>query len=54
VITHPEMLAVARLLIESHRNPGIRPASVSGRLGFPCPDQPHLLDPLRDFLPIWP
>jgi hypothetical protein len=52
VITHPEMLTVARLLLGSHSNPGIRPASVSGQLGFPYPDQPHLLEPLRNFLSI--
>jgi hypothetical protein len=51
VITHPEMLAVARLLIASQRPPGIRPGDIPGRLGFPYPSRPHPLDPLQHHLP---
>ncbi|MGD0247057.1 MAG: hypothetical protein ABSB59_42955 [Streptosporangiaceae bacterium] len=47
VITHPEMLAVARLLISSQRTPGIPPREAARRLGFPYPSHPHPLDPLR-------
>jgi hypothetical protein len=50
VITHPEMLAVARLLITSQRTPGIRPQDIADRLGFPYPGLPHPLDPLRKHL----
>ena len=45
MITHPEMLAVARLLIASQRTPGIRPREIAVRLGFPYPSRPHPLDP---------
>lgn len=47
VITHPEILAVARLLIRSQRTPGIPPRDIARRLGFPYPSHPHPLDPLR-------
>ena len=50
VITHPEMLAVARLLMSSQRSPGIRPRDIAARLGFPYPGQPHPLDPLNKHL----
>lgn len=51
VISHPEMLAVARLLIGSQRTPGIRPREIAARLGFPYPSTPHPLDPLQSHLP---
>jgi hypothetical protein len=47
VTTHPEMLAIARLLISSQRAPGIRPQDIAARLGFPYPGSPHPLDPLQ-------
>jgi hypothetical protein len=50
VITHPEMLTVARLLILSQRSPGIPPREIAGRLGFPYPSRPHPLDPLQAHL----
>jgi hypothetical protein len=50
VITHPEMLAIARLLIISRRTPGIRPRDIADRLGFPYPSRPHPLDPLQEHL----
>ncbi len=50
VITHPEMLAVARLLIRSQRTPGIRPGDIADRLGFRYPSRPHPLDPLQTHL----
>ena len=50
VITHPEMLAVARLLIADQRTPGIRPREIAARLGFPYPSRPHPLDPLQNHL----
>ena len=45
VTTHPEMLAIARLLISSQRAPGIRPQDIAARLGFPYLGSPHPLDP---------
>jgi hypothetical protein len=50
VITYPEILAVARLLIRSQRTPGIRPRDIADRLGFPYPSRPHPLDPLQNHL----
>jgi hypothetical protein len=50
VITHPEMLAIARLLITSQRMPGIRPQDIADRLGFAYPSRPHPLDPLQKHL----
>ena len=50
VITHPEMLAIARLLITSQRTPGIRPQDIADRLSFPYPGRPHPLDPLHKYL----
>jgi hypothetical protein len=50
VIIHPEMLSVARLLISSHRFPGIRPREIAARLGFPYPSSSHPLDPLQNHL----
>jgi hypothetical protein len=50
VITHPEMLAVACLLISSQRAPGIRPRDIGARLCFPYPGRPHPLDPLQNYL----
>jgi hypothetical protein len=50
VITHPEMLAIARLLITSQHTPGIRPRDIADRLGFPYPGRPHPLDPLQEHL----
>jgi len=47
VITHPEMLAVARLLISGQSASGIQPREISDRLGFPYPRRPHPLDPLQ-------
>ena len=37
VTTHPEMLAIASLLISSQRAPGIQPQDIAARLGFPYP-----------------
>jgi hypothetical protein len=51
VITHPEMLAVARLLILSQRARDVPPREIAARLGFPYPSSPHPLDPLRNHLP---
>ncbi len=48
VITHPEMLAVARLLISSQRPLGIRPGDIADHLGFRYPSRPH---PPRTYLP---
>lgn len=50
VITHPEMLAVARLLILCQRAPGVQPPDIAARLGFPYPRIPHPLDPLQNHL----
>jgi len=50
VITHPEMLAVARLLILRRRAPGIQPREIAARLGIPNPSIPHPLDPLQNHL----
>jgi hypothetical protein len=50
VITHPEMLAVARLLILRRRAPGIQPREIAARLGIPYPSIPHPLDPLQNHL----
>jgi hypothetical protein len=50
VITHPEMLAVARLLTSGQRTAGIRPQEIVARLGFPYPGSPHPLDPLQNHL----
>jgi len=50
VITHPEMLAIACLLISRQHAPGIRPRGIADRLGFPYPSHPHPLDPLRSYL----
>jgi hypothetical protein len=50
VITHPEMLAVARLLISGQRSRGIRPPEIAAWLGFPYPSRPHPLDPLQNHL----
>jgi hypothetical protein len=50
VITHPEMLAVATLLISSQRTPGTPPRDIASRLGFPYPSHPHPLDPLQKHL----
>lgn len=47
VITHPEMLAVARLLIEARRNPRGRPGGHSRTPRLPLP---HPLDPIRRWL----
>jgi len=47
VITHPEMLAVARLLLGSWHRPGTRPGQVSARFGFAYPGCPHPVDRLR-------
>jgi hypothetical protein len=47
VITHPEMLAVAGLLISSQRTPGTPSRDIASRLGFPYPSRPHPLDPLQ-------
>ena len=47
VITHPEMLAVARLLVTAQHYPGAMPGSIADRLGFPYPSSPHPLEPLQ-------
>jgi hypothetical protein len=47
VVTHPEMLAVARLLIKTQHSPGTRPGDIAGRLGFPYPSRPHPREPLH-------
>lgn len=49
-ITHPEMLAVARLLILSRRSPGRPPREIADRLGFSYPSSPHPLEPLHNHL----
>jgi hypothetical protein len=46
VTIHPEMLAIAHLLITSQRAPGMA-QDIAARLGFPCPGSPHPLDPLQ-------
>jgi hypothetical protein len=40
VITHPEMLAVARLLIVGQHPPGTQSGEIAARLGFPYPAAP--------------
>jgi hypothetical protein len=45
VITHPEMLAVACLLITAQHSPASARADLAGCLGFPY--RPHPLDPLQ-------
>jgi hypothetical protein len=50
VITHPEMLAVAALLISIQRTPGTPSRDIGSRLGFPYPSRPHPLDPLQNHL----
>lgn len=40
VITHPEMLTVARLLITRKRSTDIRSGEIADRLGFPTPAAP--------------
>jgi hypothetical protein len=50
VITHPEMLAVARLLITNRHSARIQPREIATRLGFPYPSTPHPLDPLQNHL----
>ena len=40
VVTHPEMLAVARLLILSQRARDVPPREIATRLGFPYPAAP--------------
>ena len=50
VVTHPEMSAVARLLISSQRTPGFQTQEIADRLGFPYPGRPHPLDPLQNHL----
>jgi hypothetical protein len=47
VITHPEMLAVARLLIASQHAPRTSPGQISASLGFDYPSRPHPHDPLH-------
>jgi hypothetical protein len=47
VITHPEMLAVARLLITAQHYQGAMPGRIGDRLGFPYPSSPHPLEPLQ-------
>ena len=47
VTTHPEMLAIARLLLASQRAPGTRPGQISASLGFGYPSRPHPRDPLQ-------
>lgn len=50
VITHPEMLAVARLLILCRGAPDVQPREIAARLGIPYPSIPHPLDPLQNHL----
>jgi hypothetical protein len=50
VITHPEMLAVARLLILCQRASGIQSREIAARLCIPYPNIPHPLDPLQNHL----
>ncbi len=47
VTTHPEILAIAHLLITSQRTPGNQPQDTAARLGCPYPGSPHPLDPLQ-------
>jgi len=47
VITHPEMLAVARMLIRARQSPGATPRDIADRLDFPYPRRPHPLEPLQ-------
>jgi hypothetical protein len=51
VITHPEMLAIARLLLDSQHSPGIHPGQISARLGFPSPAVPTLVTPASAIYP---
>jgi hypothetical protein len=53
VITHPEMLAIARLLISSQRTHGIWPQDIADRLSFPYPGRPHPLDPIQKHCSPW-
>jgi hypothetical protein len=46
VVTHPEMLAVARLLIATRQGQRVGPIDIAGRLDFPYPGRPHQLEPL--------
>jgi trans-aconitate methyltransferase len=47
VITHPEMLAIARLLLASRYPPRPGPGQVTASLGFEYPSRPHPRDPLQ-------
>jgi hypothetical protein len=51
VVTHSEMLAVARLLITARQGQGIKPAGIAGRLDFRHPGCPYQLEPLHACLP---
>jgi hypothetical protein len=50
VITHREMLAIARLLLDARHAPGIRPGQITASLGFPYSSRPHPRDPLQRYL----
>ena len=47
VVTHPEMLAIARLLLASRCAPRPGPGQISASLGFGYPSRPHPRDPLQ-------
>jgi ubiquinone/menaquinone biosynthesis C-methylase UbiE len=49
VIIHPEMLAIACLLLGSQHAP-VRPGQITGSLGFDYPSRPHPRDPLQLYL----
>lgn len=51
VITHPEMLAVARLLIGAQQGTAPAPGIIASHLGFSYPGRPHPLEPLNARLP---
>jgi len=47
VITHPEMLAIARLLLARRCAPRPGPGQIGASLGFDYPSRPHPCDPLQ-------
>jgi len=47
VITHPEMLAVACLLIGAQQGTAPTPSVIASHLGFPYPGRPHRSTPSR-------
>jgi hypothetical protein len=49
VITHPEMLAIAYLLLGRLHAP-VRPGHITASPGFDCPSRPDPRDPLQLYL----